>query len=228
MPKYQYSDVIRIAKYESDEEWMLCVKYIQQVEPDSDEMRGLLEFLERYQYRREELLNFITDIEERKPEVKSSKLRHVPAWVPLAAASCILIVMVLANKYYPTHTIHAVEKALPVYMDADHNLLFNKAMSQYKKEDYQAAAFSFAQLKGDTALYFQGVSLELLGKYEESNRVLQQLSPTSTYFNDALLHRAANLIELKQVKEAQFLLMDFAPQTNEQADLVTQLKLRIN
>ncbi len=228
MPKYQYSDVIRIAKYGSDEEWTLCVKYIQHTEADSDEMKGLLEFLERYQYRRQELLHFIADIEERKPEIKATKLRHVPAWVPLAAASCILIAMVLVNRFYHANDIHATEQALPIYMDADNNLLFNKAMSQYKKEDFQAAAASFAQLTGDTALYFQGVSLELAGKYEESNRVLQQLPPTSTYFNNALLHRAANLIELKQEKDAQFLLMDFAPQNSAQADLVTQLKLRIN
>lgn len=228
MPKYQYSDIIRIAKYGSEEEWKVCVQQLEKTEAETDEMRGLLEFLDRYQYRRQELLAFIADIEERKPEIKASKLRHVPAWVPLVAASCVLIAVVFVNKYLDNRHIHLPEKALPVYMDANDNLVFNKAMSQYKKEDYASAASSFARVSGDTALYFQGVSLELAGRYEESNHVLLEITPVSPYYNRSLLHRAANLIELNHQKDAVLLLHNFSPQNHEEAELFGRLQLRIN
>lgn len=229
MQKYTYQQIIKTAKQGNEQEWDACVRFLHTNEPNSDEMAGLYEFLNRNDFSREKLLCFIASIENQQIEQKALPLvKKIPAWIPFLAASILLVSVVLVNKTLHDAKIHIAAQPLPVYMDAESNLVFNKAMASYKKGDYQTAKTNFMQLKSDTAMFYAGVCAQMTNDFNGAVVRFASINRNSVYVNTARLRMAACLIGLGKDDEARMILENFNSSNKDEADFANQLRLKLN
>lgn len=228
MPKFTFDEILTVAKTGTQEEWDACLSFIKERNYQADDLEGVYEFLSSNNFNREAFIGFISSIESN--EVPKKQKRHFKRYfnyIPLAAASLVLVSAIYLNYNSEKNKIHIADKALPVYMDATENLIFNKAMASYKMAKYDAAFTGFNQLNSDTSLYYAGLCLEQTLDFEQAFDYFAKIEASSIYKNKALLHQAACLIELEKYNQAQILLNDFKATDNYESDLLNQLKINL-
>ena len=222
-------EILHIAKHGSQDEWeevlVLCTSY----QGTDEELLGVKEFLARHQNSRKALVDFVYDIEQVEPLVRKSKrLKRVPTWAAVMAASFLLVSGLYVNHVLQKETLHYVDPVMPVYMAADGEMIMNKAMAQYKKADYKSAQKSFAQLNSDTASYYHAICLEMLGNYESSLSMLSDINPTSLFYNKARIRQAYLYLFLGQKDKAKLVLDDIKPTDDSEVERIKILKIRLN
>jgi tetratricopeptide (TPR) repeat protein len=229
MKPINIADILQIAKHGSVEEWEAVSSYCIDYEGGDEELLGVKEFLARHQNSRKALVDFVLDIEQAEPIVrKSSRLKRVPTWAAVIAASMLLVSGLYINHLLQKETLHYADPVMPVYLSADGEMLMNKAMAQYKKADYKAAQKNFAQLNSDTAFYYHAICMEMLGNYESSLALLEEISSSSTFYNKARIRQAYLYLFLKQNDKARMLLEDIKPTDETEVERIKILKLRLN
>ncbi len=222
-------EIIHIAQNGTDEDWNAVLDFCINYTGTDDEILGVKEFLSRHEFSRRALVDFVFDIEHTEPVVrKSRKLKRVPTWAAVLAASLLLVSGLYINHLIQKESLHYVDPVMPVYLSADGEMIMNKAMAQYKKADYKSAQKSFAKLNSDTAYYYHAICLEMLGDYEQSLNMLADISTTSTFYNKARIRQAYLHLFLKQNEMARIILDDIKPTDETEVERIKILKLRLN
>ncbi len=222
-------EIIQIAQHGTDEDWTTVLEFCTNYTGTDEEILGVKEFLSRHEFSRAALVNFVFDIEHAEPVVKKpSKLKRVPTWAAVLAASLLLVSGLYINHLIQKETLHYVDPVMPVYLSADGEMIMNKAMAQYKKADYKSAQKSFAKLNSDTAFYYHAICLEMLGDYEKSLVMLSDISTTSAFYNKARIRQAYLYLFMEQNEMARIILDDIKPTDETEVERIKILKLRLN
>lgn len=224
---FTFNQIIQLSQQQASANWEQVVAYVKAYNGTEEEMLGLKFYLENNSYSKQALQHYINQIEKNNPVRKKNILRKLPTWVPAAAASIILALGFMLNSKLQKESVHVAEAPLSVFLD-DNNLVLNKAMSLYKKGDYKQAQEKFSALETDTAFFYQAVCFEMMGENEKALNVLQQVLPTSNFYNNSLMRMVANHITLGNTTEAHHIITTIVPANTAEAERLRKLKLALD
>lgn len=121
--------------------------------------------------------------------------------IPLAIAASLIVILMSAGYwiYYSNFSKRAIvnkyyveDPGLPVLMSAGNRKAFDEAMNNYKLNQYQDSFNAFQDLLksdslNDTLLYYCGVNLFKLEKYQEAVGYFRKVfaNPSSSFHQDA-------------------------------------------
>lgn len=225
MIQYTFEQIIAIARDGSESQWMNVVNFLEHYHGADDDLLGLKQYLENNNYNKMLLLSFRSEV-SRMPFGKRRPLFKVPAWALVAAASIALAGGLYLNDSVQKKSLHLIEAPLPVYL-SDQDMLFNKAMSLYKKADYEKASGLFRQLSSDTAIYYSGVCYEVLRYFEMSQAAFNRITPGSEFYNKARIRLAAIAADEGETSKALLLLKTLKPANQDEAHRIKSIKSRL-
>lgn len=230
MKTYTINQILDIAKHGTKEEWQELLFFCEGYQGYDDELVGVKEFLANHKSSRIALLNFIKEIETNQPVFtkQSKKLRRIPNWVAVAAASVLLIAGLYVNHLLQNQQAPYIDPVMPIYLSTEGELLLNKGMAQYKKGDYLAAQETFSKLNSDTALYYQAICKEVLGDYRGSLNLLYQVSEGSIFYHKTKIRQANLHLMLNDDESAKLVIDGLVPQDELEAERIKSLKLRLH
>lgn len=218
--------LLEIARNGNELKWNNAVTYLKSYEGEDEELLGAKSFLEDTGFSKRAFLNFADDIEAASLLPVKHRFVRIPAWSMAAAASLILTAGLYFNNHVQQKSLHVVETALPVYL-SDDEAVFNKAMSLYKKGEYEKASYLFRQVNTDTAVYYQAVSYEMLQYFNLSKEVFNKIEPGSEFYNKARIRLAAIHIDLGEKDEAARIISKLTPRNQEEGERVRSVKVRL-
>lgn len=218
--------ILEVARGSNERKWTDAVAFLKNYDGEEDDLIGAKIFLENHGFSKEALISFAGDIESATLLPVKSRLIRIPAWSMVAAASIILAAGLYFNNYVQQKSLHIVEDALPVYL-SDDDAIFNKAMSLYKKGEYDKASFLFRKIETDTACYYTAVSYEMLHYFNLSREALKKIEPGSEFYNKAQIRLAAIYIGAGQEKKAAAIIRNLKPENEDELKRIKSIKVRL-
>lgn len=229
MESMDLKDIIGIARNGSEAEWRSVLRFLKAYSGEDAGLHGVRLYLEDHGWARESVTAFekeVTDAGFRPVAGRKLRLNGIPAWAMVAAALLIVAGGLYLNEYVQDQSLHVAEAALPVYLSAGDDAVFNKAMSLYKKGDYPRAALLFNQVKTDTALYYKAVCFEMLGFASLGERSLKMMDSRSEYYTRSRIRLAAIYLESGDPKAAAAAVHGLEPANRDEADRLRSIQLR--
>jgi hypothetical protein len=226
MTPYTLREILHIARNGNENQWLKVVDFLIGYKGPEDDLLGLKLYLEEHNYNKMLLLSFESEMRKMEPGKRKSRVAKMPAWAMVMAASIVLAGGLYINNSVQRKSLHIKEVPLPVYLSS-HDLVFNKAMSLYKKADYEKASLLFRQLGSDTALYYEAVCYEMLSYFELSKTALQQVGTGSVYYNKSRIRMAAIAVDEGNNKVAQKIVNSIKPSNKNEAERIKSIKARL-
>ena len=182
--------------------------------PQSEELKGIKDFLEANNYDHVKLKAFVAKSENNFDAIleRSNKKSSNNTWLKVAAVVIPLIGLagfLLLNKPDTDLYTNYYEKevGLPVFMDTEQDKGFNDAMNAYKDNSFKEALTGFdgllnGQPDNDTLNYFIACTNMEIGDFEQAIEYFETVNESSAFKEKSEYRTALCLLKLEQLPKA--------------------------
>jgi len=215
-----------LASLDNSERRVEVFNQLRTMNPQSEELKGIKDFLEANDYDHEKLKSFVSKSEKNFDAIldRSGQSTSNNTWLKVAAVIIPLVgiaTFFLLNK--PNTDLYATyyekEVGLPVFMSSERDMTFNDAMNAYKDNAFKEALTGFdgllkEQPDNDTLSYFIACTQMEIGDFEQAIKHFETVNTSSAFKEKSEFRMALCLLKLEQLPKAKEVLTGIARTQN--------------